>query len=562
MRTLLPFLLLVACDPATTQPSSPTEPSEGLTPPTSTTDTADTVDTGSQGTDTAPTGDTASLLPFPAGTLHEQVLSHDGEDRFYLLHVPASYDGRPMPVLFDLHGTAGPPAPEEAYGLRAAIDTAEAEGFLLVRPRSRSSTYGATTVYRWDQNPGDPDRNTDFVLALLDELSTVLAIDPDHTYVMGFSSGTSQTALLAEVPDTPFDGWGHVGGGAWWTAVQPPAGRVYLATPYRDYMRRYHHELVRQLDAAGHPEAERLHRPSMSGHELYDDMYPELWAWLERGEAPVDDGVLEPGWSVSPAPPALAAQADGDGAWLAGADLLGRFDGSSFTPSTIEGQPFLDDPMELTGLCLTDGVGAAVGNSVILWTDDGGSTFRHLDPLPEPGPPMFGYAHWTGVGCHAGEVRGVGYWSSGSSTDGTTWSDVPLAAGFGYRAQVATTAAGPDGTWVSAGYYRYLATALDADTWVAVGDHGTVLRSTDGAASWSSVEPTLPPTDELNAVAFRADGVGLAVGRAGRAWRSDDAGLTWVSVPLGRPLLLADVVWLDDGTALAVGPDGSFAYSP
>jgi len=550
--------------------------------------TGGTSETGALG-GTAMTGETAdtaaSLPPLGPGTWHEQSLDVDGEERVYLVHVPGGYDGSPMPLLMDFHGTATS-VPEEAYGLAAAIDTADDEGFVLVRPRSRSSAPGGYEVYRWDQNPGDPQRNLDFSLALLDKLDQQLALDHDRLYAMGFSSGTNQTAMLAEDPASPFDGFGYVGGGAWHTTQQEADGRVYLATPYRDYMRIYHHELVRQLDEAGHPAADRYERVSMSGHELYDGMYPELWAWLDRGEAPDADGPLAAGWTEATAPPALAADKGPDGrVWLAG-DTLSTWDGVAVTAPMVTGTAFHGSPTELTGVCLTEGVGAAVGNGAVLWSDDGGASFVHVDPVSEPGPPMFGYAHWTGVGCASGMVRGVGYWSAGATTDGQGWSDVALTV-TGYRAQALATAADPYGHWATVGYYRYLAVdevpeplfslgraswitdvttvpgTADGDSvaWVAVGDTGTMLRSADGDA-WATVATALTSDDELSAVAFRGDGVGLAVGRAGVALRTDDGGMSWTSVPLGRHVLLADVVWLDDGDALVVGPSGSYRYEP
>lgn len=92
----------------------------------------------------------------PTGTFHGQTLANgDGkEDRYYLLHVPASYHCEPMPLLVDFHGTAED-MPEEAYQTDALIEFADAHGVIVARPRSRSSIEGTYTIYRWDQNPGD-----------------------------------------------------------------------------------------------------------------------------------------------------------------------------------------------------------------------------------------------------------------------------------------------------------------------------------------------------------------------------------------------------------------------
>ncbi|MCA9571893.1 MAG: hypothetical protein KC656_28845, partial [Myxococcales bacterium] len=414
----------------------------------------------SEGEPTVPVVDTSSDCPAGSvdvdgscvscdarvGTLHERHLRVDGEQRAYLLHVPEAYtcDER-WPVLFDLHGTAGA-LPEEAYGLDGAIETADAEGFLLVRPRSRSSLEGGSEVYRWDQNPGDTDRNAVFLEALLERLSEDYVIDPDRVYVMGFSSGTNQTARAARDADSPFHGFGHVGGGAWSVQEQRASGRTYLHTPWRDYMRAYHHQLVELLDEAGSPAADRYERQSSSGHDLYDWIYPELWAFLDRGERP-DPGTPSADWERIPGAPEqlLAVTVDEGGtAWFTGVDgdVL-SWDGDAFAVAAIEGAAVFDET-SLTGVCFTGGgTGAAVGNGTVLWTDDAGVSWRHLDPLDEPGPPMFGYTLWTGVACSPTEVLGMGYWSAGRSSDGVDWQDAVM--GTSYRVQAQAAAQAPTG---------------------------------------------------------------------------------------------------------------------
>lgn len=68
---------------------------------------------------------------------------------------------------------------------------------------------------------------------------------------------------------------------------------------------------------------------------------------------------------------------------------------------------------------------------------------------------------------------------------------------------------------------------VDAATWVAVGDLGTILRSANGGDSWTSIAS--PVGDVLRGVSFRGS-LGLAVGIGGRVLRTTDGGLNWVVV--------------------------------
>jgi len=94
-------------------------------------------------------------------------------------------------------------------------------------------------------------------------------------------------------------------------------------------------------------------------------------------------------------------------------------------------------------------------------------------------------------------------------------------------------------------------------TWVAVGNAGTILRSTDGGAGWSPV--TSPVADDLNAVALRGP-LGLAVGIGGRVLRSTDAGASWTEVarPTTKILFTAAI---GDSFALLAGEEGRIFVS-
>jgi photosystem II stability/assembly factor-like uncharacterized protein len=97
--------------------------------------------------------------------------------------------------------------------------------------------------------------------------------------------------------------------------------------------------------------------------------------------------------------------------------------------------------------------------------------------------------------------------------------------------------------------------SLDASTYVAVGLHGTIARSTDGGATFALVSQTVSATGEdMQAVARGSPNVVWAASGS-RMLRSDDAGLTWrvqraPTVELG---LVQAMAGIDADTAWAVG---------
>ncbi|MCL4205332.1 MAG: dienelactone hydrolase family protein [Pirellulaceae bacterium] len=135
-----------------------------------------------------------------------------GRARRVLVHLPPGFDGqRAMPVVIMLHGGGG-------TGRSAAIETgwcdhADRAGFLAVFPNALSRNPDEPSSF-----PGNPQLWNDgsrrfhssretpddigFLAALLDELQTQFAIDPERVFVTGFSNGASMAfragAELAE----------------------------------------------------------------------------------------------------------------------------------------------------------------------------------------------------------------------------------------------------------------------------------------------------------------------------------------------------------------------------
>jgi poly(3-hydroxybutyrate) depolymerase len=518
------------------------------------------------------------------GTFGGQVLPMgDGqEDRVYWLHVPPGYACMPTALLVDFHGTAFD-RPEEAYQTDALIAASDREGFIVVRPRSRSSLEGGQTVYRWDQNPGDLPRNEAYARNLVTTLSTRYAIDPARVYASGFSSGSNMTTRFLADPSSPFHGLAAIAGGDWSLDAPlpaPPAGtRVYLATGYRDYLWPPARHTADALALAGMPASDLLFHRGGGGHDLYAWHWDELWAWLDRGEAPAT-GVLSPSWTPEDLPdPAdvLALARNGDQLVAAGAS--GHIWSSSAGLWTLE----LDQgDTDYAALAFGGGGGGVVGGEFAL--------ARRLDTgwSSEHGLPDFGGmlgVGWvaTATSTAAGRFIVAGNWSAAVSTDlGLSWSGFGVDGSWGGPAQVNGSATGPDGTVVLVGYYDYVgiaapnaasavavdhpvtaewwnaaAAGTDGSFWV-VGDGGAIMATTDHGLTWQGQDSG---TDaDLYAVSMTPDGLGAAVGKDGVVITTRDGGQTWTHQNLGKNIFLGAV--LVEGTTMHVaGEDGFLAHA-
>lgn len=534
-----------------------------------------------------PPRDGGVVVPPPCdglpGTFTGQSISVAGEDRFYFLYVPSTYDCRTAAaLLMDFHGTSGPPAPETAYQNDALVALAEAEGFIVVRPRSRFSGAGAQQVYRWDQNPGDLDRNVRFTAVLLDDLRSRYHVDDLRTYASGFSSGTNMISQLLTRPDL-FRGYGFVGGGFWneptVPTVAPDAYRVYAVTGYRDYLVGTVQPMIDAVVDAGLDPAQIFYAENDSGHDLYAWHFEQMWTWLDTGVRP-DDRPLAAGWSIDTAVPvddALLEVTRNRSADLLVATSGGRVLRVSNGAWTEAGRAA---DVALTGICALDGGRAvAVGGGAVMLSDDDGSSWTRAPPAPETEGRWFGYAYLNDIACaNTNHVLGAGYWSAvGSDDGGDSWFGRPMTyRGFASPAQVASVAVSSSSTAVAAGYF-YLGRAapggdfVDIGTpvgvdwlngvtnvgtsWWVVGDRGTVLRSIDDGVTFDM--QSTPVDADLYAVHFANELVGIAVGNEGTALYTDDGGNTWLDVSPGLARFFGDVIFVDDTRALIVGEGGT-----
>ena len=155
-----------------------------------------------------------------------------------------------------------------------------------------------------------------------------------------------------------------------------------------------------------------------------------------------------------------------------------------------------------------------------------------------------GGAHWTTIAAEDVDFTDVATGHHGTialatSDDGTIWRLAPDGATPLFRAPAPLYAIGmtPDGS-----------------TAIAVGDAGSMWRSTDGASTWSSLASDVD--DDLHAVVVASSGnYALAVGDAGVVVRldGDEASHEWLPGATGA---LRGLHLRSDGEGQAVGEHG------
>src|SRR5438874_2648949 len=96
---------------------------------------------------------------------------------------------------------------------------------------------------------------------------------------------------------------------------------------------------------------------------------------------------------------------------------------------------------------------------------------------------------------------------------------------------------------------------VDASTMVAVGELGTIVRTTDGGHRWTQISSGT--TRNLRGVSFAGPNAGTAVGASGTILRSTDAGATWTAQVSGTTWDLNGVSFTDANTGTAVGSAGT-----
>lgn len=127
-------------------------------------------------------------------------MQYQGRQRSYRLHLPPAVDqGRPLPVLFALHGGGGTSHIMSRQGFSQLADH---EGFIVIYPQG---------LKNWNDGRGDPEmpshaENVDdvgFLKAVLEEVAAHHPVDRRRVYATGISNGAIMSHRLgAEAADT------------------------------------------------------------------------------------------------------------------------------------------------------------------------------------------------------------------------------------------------------------------------------------------------------------------------------------------------------------------------
>lgn len=131
----------------------------------------------------------------------------------------------------------------------------------------------------------------------------------------------------------------------------------------------------------------------------------------------------------------------------------------------------------------------------------------------------------------------------------------------GYHGTVLKTTDG-GATWtkvaVESAYYLTDVFFVNESRGFIVGEYGTVLSTSDGGSSWSPVKVSKEKLDVIfNDIDFAEGRFGWIVGEFGKVLKSTDAGKTWKSVDLGLgEYMLFAVHVIDKSRVVITGADG------
>lgn len=134
---------------------------------------------------------TAAAQPQAGFSMH--TISSGGDTRQYLLYVPESYEGQPMPLVFSFHGSGGEPRGQVTT---SGFDVlAEQHGFIVAFPAGVFTN--SVTARSWNANMEAGVDDVQFVRDMIAAISNQAVVDSSRIYTSGFSGGGRISSRLA-----------------------------------------------------------------------------------------------------------------------------------------------------------------------------------------------------------------------------------------------------------------------------------------------------------------------------------------------------------------------------
>jgi polyhydroxybutyrate depolymerase len=120
---------------------------------------------------------------------------HGGVERTFLLHVPASYDGKKLvPLVLDIHGYGGTAEYQKSTsGFREKSDE---QGFLLAHPQGLNNSWNGGQLC-CGQSLADKVDDEGFLRALVEKVEGAGCVNAKRVYATGLSNGGAMSHLLA-----------------------------------------------------------------------------------------------------------------------------------------------------------------------------------------------------------------------------------------------------------------------------------------------------------------------------------------------------------------------------
>ncbi|MCF6359653.1 MAG: hypothetical protein L3J29_02705 [Cyclobacteriaceae bacterium] len=123
-------------------------------------------------------------------------ITHDNEDRAYLLYIPEGYnESSEWPLVINFHGRGSSNQVQMSYSQFNTL--ADEHKFMVAYPQGLVGTVGGVTATHWNSNFRTGIDDTGFVNVMIDEIYANQGLDLTKVYAIGMSNGGFMAYTLA-----------------------------------------------------------------------------------------------------------------------------------------------------------------------------------------------------------------------------------------------------------------------------------------------------------------------------------------------------------------------------